>query len=118
MRGTSGQPGFTRRRRGETVHNTDRVLATHVGSLVRPQGLRQVLEARRDGRPVDEAEYERVLRDAVIDVVRKQAEAGIDIVSDGEFGKSLTWAAYVNKRLGGLEFRQPTHREPPRWESK
>jgi 5-methyltetrahydropteroyltriglutamate--homocysteine methyltransferase len=87
------------------LHSTDRLLTTHVGSLVRPPEFRRILERRRDGEAVDEAEYERMLRQAVIDVVRHQAEAGIDIVSDGEFGKSITWAAYVNKRLSGLEHR-------------
>jgi 5-methyltetrahydropteroyltriglutamate--homocysteine methyltransferase len=87
------------------VHNTDRMLTTHVGSLVRPPALRSIIEARRDGQPYDQAEYERVLRSSVADVVRGQAEAGVDIVSDGEFGKSFTWAAYVNERLGGIEYR-------------
>jgi 5-methyltetrahydropteroyltriglutamate--homocysteine methyltransferase len=88
------------------VHNTDRMLTTHVGSLVRPPALRSIIEARRDGQPYDQAEYERVLRSSVADVVRQQAEAGVDIVSDGEFGKSFTWAAYVNERLGGIEYRK------------
>ncbi len=87
------------------VHNTDRILTTHVGSLVRPPEFRRILEARRDGGPFDQAEYERVLRHSVIDVVRNQAEAGVDVVSDGEFGKSIHWAAYVLKRLSGLEYR-------------
>jgi 5-methyltetrahydropteroyltriglutamate--homocysteine methyltransferase len=87
------------------MHNTDRLLTTHVGSLVRPPAFRAILEARRDGGHFDDAGYERALRQAVIDVVRGQADAGIDIVSDGEFGKSIHWAAYVNKRLGGLEYR-------------
>jgi 5-methyltetrahydropteroyltriglutamate--homocysteine methyltransferase len=88
------------------VHNTDRILTTHVGSLVRPPEFRRILEARRDGGPFDQAEYERVLRRSVIDVVRKQAQAGVDVVSDGEFGKSIHWAAYVLKRLSGLEYRE------------
>ena len=87
------------------MHNTDRILTTHVGSLVRPPEFRRILEARRDGGPFDQAEYERVLRASVIDVVRNQADAGIDIVSDGEFGKSIHWAAYVLNRMGGLEYR-------------
>jgi 5-methyltetrahydropteroyltriglutamate--homocysteine methyltransferase len=87
------------------MHSTDRLLTTHVGSLVRPPEFRRILEARRDGGAFDQAEYERALRDAVTEVVRRQAEAGVDIVSDGEFGKSIHWAAYVNARLGGLEYR-------------
>ena len=72
---------------------------------MRPPEFRRILEARRDGGPFDQAEYERVLRRSVIDVVRNQADAGIDIVSDGEFGKSIHWAAYVLNRMGGLEYR-------------
>jgi 5-methyltetrahydropteroyltriglutamate--homocysteine methyltransferase len=87
------------------MHSTDRLLTTHVGSLVRPPVFRTILERRRDGEHVDEADYQSALREAVIDVVRQQADAGIDIVSDGEFGKSITWAAYVLKRLAGLEHR-------------
>jgi 5-methyltetrahydropteroyltriglutamate--homocysteine methyltransferase len=87
------------------MHNTDRILTTHVGSLARPPALREILERRRDGAPVDDAEYESVLRRSVADVVTEQADAGIDIVSDGEYGKAIHWAAYVNKRLSGLEYR-------------
>ncbi len=83
----------------------NRVLTTHVGSLVRPPALRGLLERLRDGEPVDEAEHEACLRESVADVVREQAENGVDIVSDGEFGKSITWAGYVNERLGGIEHR-------------
>ena len=58
---------------------------------------------------MDEAEYETVLREAVIEVVRQQAEAGIDIVSDGEFGKS-SWAAYVLERITGFELQRERNR--------
>ena len=87
------------------MHSVERLLTTHVGSLVRPPGFRAILEARRDGDRVDQLEYERVLRESVVDVVRRQAEIGVDIVSDGEFGKSITWAAYVLNRISGVEHR-------------
>ena len=98
------------------MHNTDRLLTTHVGSLVRPPEFRALLERRRDGEAVDQADYERLLRQSVIDVVRQQADAGVDIVSDGEFGKALNWAAYANQRLG-LEWRDVALQVPD-WQSK
>ena len=61
-----------------------RILTTHVGSLVRPLRLREFLAAQRDGRPYDEAALETCLHDSVAEVVRKQAEIGLDIVNDGE----------------------------------
>jgi 5-methyltetrahydropteroyltriglutamate--homocysteine methyltransferase len=84
---------------------SDRILTTHVGSLVRPPELLPLLEARHAGRPVDEEQFASALREAVGTAVRQQAEAGIDIVSDGEFGKSLSWSRYIVERLGGVELR-------------
>ena len=81
------------------------IRTTHVGSLVRPAGLRSFLDDRLAGRDVDEAAFAACLRDSVADVVRRQAEVGIDIVSDGEFGKWLSWSSYVNLRLAGIEHR-------------
>jgi 5-methyltetrahydropteroyltriglutamate--homocysteine methyltransferase len=80
------------------------ILATHVGSLIRPPELLGYLSAQERGQPYDEAAYQQTLRNAVGDVVRKQAEVGIDVVSDGEFGKA-TWITYLYERLGGLEAR-------------
>lgn len=76
-----------------------RILTTHVGSLIRPKHL---LEAGRDRahRPV----YQKTLANAVADVVSQQAKTGIDIVNDGEFGKS-GWANYVLERMSGFEPR-------------
>jgi len=82
----------------------DRIIATHVGSLVRPPELIPFLRARDAGEPYDEVAYARVLRDAVRDVVAHQREVGIDVVSDGEYGKSA-WNYYVYERLGGIELR-------------
>src|ERR1051325_9413613 len=81
--------------------STDRTLVTHVGSLVRPMSIRNILSARDHGEPYDEAAYQKTLTDEVEGVVRKQAEAGIDIVSDGEYGKA-GWIRYVSERLGGF----------------
>jgi 5-methyltetrahydropteroyltriglutamate--homocysteine methyltransferase len=80
------------------------ILATHVGSLIRPPELLGFLSAQERGKPYDVAAYEEALRGAVADVVRKQADVGIDVVSDGEFGKA-TWITYLYERMGGLETR-------------
>jgi 5-methyltetrahydropteroyltriglutamate--homocysteine methyltransferase len=68
--------------------STDRILVTHVGSLVRPMAIRNILWARDHGQPYDEAAYQKTLREEVADVVRKQANVGVDIVSDGEIRQS------------------------------
>jgi 5-methyltetrahydropteroyltriglutamate--homocysteine methyltransferase len=75
-----------------------------VGSLVRPQPVLELILAKVTGREVDPAEFEKAVTEGVRDVVRKQAEAGIDIPSDGEFSKP-SFSAYINERLGGLEPR-------------
>jgi 5-methyltetrahydropteroyltriglutamate--homocysteine methyltransferase len=80
-----------------------RILTTHVGSLIRPPDLVALLCAKDDREPVDTAEFAACLRRSVADVVREQAETGIDIVSDGEFGKSVSWSRYVRERLEGFE---------------
>jgi 5-methyltetrahydropteroyltriglutamate--homocysteine methyltransferase len=83
-----------------------RILTTHVGSLVRPDELLSFIRKQQDGQPYDVKAYEDCLKRCVVDVVRKQAEAGVDIVSDGEFGKTISWSRYVLDRLAGLEERQ------------
>lgn len=81
--------------------STDRILTTHVGSLVRPPDVLKAILERVAGRPVDEAAFQKAVASGVKDVVRKQAEVGIDIPSDGEFSKP-TFTSYVAERLGGL----------------
>jgi 5-methyltetrahydropteroyltriglutamate--homocysteine methyltransferase len=85
----------------------DRIPTTHAGSLVRPPELRSFLERQAAGQPYDEEAYERCLSDSVADVVARQVDAGVDVVSDGEFGKPILWNAYINERLAGVE-REPT----------
>ena len=77
---------------------------THVGSLVRPDELVGYLRKRDAGEAYDEQAYEECLARSVREVVAKQRDAGIDIVSDGEYGKSA-WNYYVYERLGGIELR-------------
>jgi 5-methyltetrahydropteroyltriglutamate--homocysteine methyltransferase len=85
--------------------STDRILTTHVGSLIRPSALQEFLRSKQAGKPYDRAAYETCLKDAVSEVVHKQADVGIDVVSDGEFGKSISWSQYVLERLSGFERR-------------
>ena len=85
--------------------STDRILTTHVGSLIRPAPLQDFLRAKQAGKPYDQAAYQSCLKASVAEIVRKQAAVGIDVVSDGEFGKSISWSQYVLERLSGFERR-------------
>src|SRR5690554_7883957 len=85
--------------------NDARILCTHVGSLIRPPELQQLLRAKQAAAPYDDDAYQAWLRRSVAAVVKRQAEAGIDVVSDGEFGKSISWAQYALERLSGFERR-------------
>jgi 5-methyltetrahydropteroyltriglutamate--homocysteine methyltransferase len=92
-------------------HNAERILTTHVGSLIRPPQLIEFWRLIEDGKPYDEAAFEACLSESVADVVHQQAETGIDIVSDGEFSKGLNWAFYIFKRLSGIGVRPATAEE-------
>jgi len=81
--------------------STDRILTTFVGSLVRPPELRELLSGKER---TDGQKYKQTLRSSVAEAVRKQADVGLDVVSDGEFGKS-NWASYVLDRVTGFELR-------------
>src|SRR5437868_1704085 len=87
------------------MKSTGRIPTTHVGSLVRPPELVSFLKAQQNGEPYDSGAYEECLRRSVAEVVKEQADVGIDIVSDGEFGKSISWSRYVLERLSGFEER-------------
>ncbi|MGH6674123.1 MAG: cobalamin-independent methionine synthase II family protein [Xanthobacteraceae bacterium] len=91
--------------------NAGRVLTTHVGSLIRPPELIEFWRAIEDGKPYNEAAFEGCLSESVADVVRQQAEVGIDVVSDGEFAKGVNWAFYIFKRLSGISVRPATAEE-------
>jgi len=83
----------------------ERILTTHVGSLVRPGPLLPFIRAKQSGQPYDEPAYRECLARSVIEVVERQAAAGIDVPSDGEFGKSISWSQYALERLSGFERR-------------
>jgi 5-methyltetrahydropteroyltriglutamate--homocysteine methyltransferase len=91
--------------------STDRILTTHAGSLPRPRDLLELVRARSRGERVDEDAFQTRLRMAVGEIVRRQADLGIDVVDDGEFGKP-SFVTYVRERLGGLT-RQDGERQSP-----
>jgi len=87
----------------------NRILTTHVGSLPRPAKLIEAAHTRTVEN-TDETAFEKELKGAVIDVVRRQKEAGIDLINDGELGHTMGWAydygswwSYVVRRLEGVE---------------
>ena len=81
--------------------STDRILTTHVGALQRPPELSKALTEHGEWAP----EVLPELRAAVAEVVARQERAGIDVVDDGEFGKTL-WMWYVRDRMDGIEGRE------------
>ena len=92
-----------------TSASAGRILTTHVGSLPRSQAVTEVLFAREREEAREVARDEAVITDAVAEVVRRQVEVGIDIVSDGEMSK-ISYATYIARRLAG--FGGDTPREP------
>ncbi|CAN0207953.1 unnamed protein product [Phaeothamnion confervicola] len=92
--------------------STDRILTTHAGSLPRPADLLDMLQAKEQGKPVDEAARAARLPGAVKEIVDKQVDLGIDIVDDGEYSKP-SFVTYTNERLGGFEIdTEHRHRGP------
>jgi 5-methyltetrahydropteroyltriglutamate--homocysteine methyltransferase len=89
----------------------DRILTTHVGSLIRPPKFIEILHAIENHDPLPPETYEAALKSSVEQVVREQAEAGVDIVSDGEYGKGRNWAFYIHSRLSGITTRPLTDEE-------
>jgi 5-methyltetrahydropteroyltriglutamate--homocysteine methyltransferase len=90
----------------------DRILATHAGALPRSGDLRDLVIARSEGKPHDQAALARSLREEVAAVVKKQVECGIDSVNDGELSKN-NFTYYVRERMGGLEIRTYAPGEGP-----
>ena len=96
------------------------IITTQAGSLPRPDDLIELNRARQDGETADEAAYQSRLADAVVEVVRRQHEAGVDIAGDGEFGKAMgqrvnygAWWSYSFQRLGGLKLGDFMYQMPP-----
>ena len=93
-------------------NSSSRILTTHVGSLVRPPDLVALSRAKENGDPFDQEELAFQVRSSVAAVVKQQAEAGIDIPSDGEYGKP-SFSGYVNERLTGFQRRPRNPDESP-----
>jgi 5-methyltetrahydropteroyltriglutamate--homocysteine methyltransferase len=83
------------------TRSTERFLTTHTGSLPRPDDLIRMMYAKEEGVPVEREALAARVRAAVAEVVRKQVEAGVDIVNDGEMSKP-SYATYVKDRLSGF----------------
>jgi 5-methyltetrahydropteroyltriglutamate--homocysteine methyltransferase len=96
--------------------SADRILTTHTGSLPRSPELVDLLKRRERGEPVDRAAFDDAVARATAEVVRRQIAAGIDIVNDGEAGKT-SYATYIQERLSGFgpldesQWRRERHRE-------
>ena len=82
--------------------STERILTTHVGSLPRPQDVVDLLFKQDKGEAYDAAKFEETMRRGVGDAVNNQAQAGIDIINDGEMAK-IGYATYMRHRLTGFE---------------
>src|ERR1051326_4115438 len=81
--------------------STNRILTTHVGSLPRPEDLREMILQKQQGERVNEEIFAARVKSAVAEVVTRQADAGIDIMADGEMGR-IGFIPYVNERLSGI----------------
>jgi 5-methyltetrahydropteroyltriglutamate--homocysteine methyltransferase len=90
----------------------DRILTTHVGSLPRTDAVLGLLEAREQRACFDAAAFDRQMRQAVLDIVKRQVEIGIDVVSDGETSK-MSYATYVRDRLSGFSEEGSTESPKP-----
>lgn len=90
----------------------DRIITTHVGSLPRSMVVTDLLDARERRENFDPDDFNREVRQAVIDIVRRQVEAGIDVVSDGETSK-MSYATYVRDRLDGFSDEGGTEGSKP-----
>src|SRR5487761_1302089 len=86
--------------------STSRIRTTHTGSLPRPTDMLETMRAMTSGQAYDSRAYEAALTKHVADIVRKQVEAGIDVVNDGECSKP-SFQNYVAERLEGFEARMP-----------
>ena len=82
----------------------NKILTTHTGSLPRPEDVQHLLAARDRGEQIDRVAFEARVREAVKEVVQRQASCGIDVVNDGEMSK-ISYSTYVKDRLTGFDDR-------------
>lgn len=83
------------------IRSTERILTTHTGSLPRPEDLIRTMFAKEEGVAVDRAALAARIATAVDEIVKKQVDAGVDIVNDGEVSKP-SYATYIKDRLSGF----------------
>jgi 5-methyltetrahydropteroyltriglutamate--homocysteine methyltransferase len=95
--------------------STERILSTHVGSLARPHDLLEMMREKEHGRAYDAGAFAAGVTGAVGDVVRRQAAAGLDVVTDGEQGK-VSFLTYVKERLAGFDDADGETLLPPSWQ--
>ena len=81
--------------------STERILVTNAGTLPQPTDLKEMLDAKNEGKPYDHEAYSRRVRSAVAEGVRQQVDCGVDIVNDGELGKP-NFSRYTRERLSGF----------------
>ncbi len=82
------------------LYSTERIMTTHAGSLPRPADLREMVVAKANDAAYDARTLDRRLGSAVAEVVRHQAECGLDCVNDGELSKT-NFTDYVRWRIAG-----------------
>jgi 5-methyltetrahydropteroyltriglutamate--homocysteine methyltransferase len=85
--------------------STERILTTHAGALPQPADLKQMHSAQMSGQPVDQTAFAKRVREVVAEVIKKQLDCGLDIINDGEVGKS-NFSRYARERLSGFIERQ------------
>ena len=86
-------------------YSTDRILTTHAGALPQPPDLKEMHNAQIAGKPVDKDAFGKRVRGAVADIVKKQITCGLDVINDGEVGKS-NFSRYARERLSGFSERE------------
>jgi 5-methyltetrahydropteroyltriglutamate--homocysteine methyltransferase len=97
--------------------STDRILTTHTGSLARPTDLLDTMKEKENGLPYDAELFDRQVRDAVADRVRRQVDCGVDVVTDGEMSK-VSFLTYVKDRLAGFEPDEESRSMAPSWQKE
>ena len=91
--------------------STERILTTHTGSLPRSVPLQELLREREEQREFDEGNFQSSIGQAVADIVNRQQDTGIDVINDGEQGRSQ-YATYVKERLTGFEGERVVRSRP------
>jgi len=105
--------GTEGKKKSPMKHSTDRILTTHVGSLPRPADMLEALGKKMAGQPIDEQAFEARLPGAVLEVVRREAECGLDVINDGEVSKA-GFILYADERLTGFEQLEIPQKDIPR----